>query len=133
MKHPKLMLVDDSPLITEIVSSALEEAGYEVSTANSATEVPAVVRHVRPDIVLVDVHMPVLSGQQLVKMLRRAPATKKSLLLLFSGDESEGLAELAKACGADGFIQKHDDVSLLAEQLAAFVPAPPARDENEES
>jgi len=119
-KRGKVMLVDDSPVIAESVTIMLEEYGYDVVTLDRIFAFSETVRREQPDLVLIDVMMPAITGDKLVEIAQRHQ-TIKCPLVLFSNKKPEHLARLAEACGAAGFIAKTDDALTLARAVAGFI------------
>lgn len=70
-----ILIVDDSPTETRLFQSALLKAGYQVETAENGEAGVEAARQVHPDLILMDVVMPVLNGFQATRMLRKDPAT----------------------------------------------------------
>jgi DNA-binding response OmpR family regulator len=103
--HRKILVVDDSEIACDFVRMVLEDAGYTVFTLTSHFGFVKILREERPDLVLIDVTMPVLSGPKVVELAR----TKRVLecpILLYSDRPEDDLAELTVSCGADGYIRK---------------------------
>lgn len=104
----RILLIDDSPLIQATAKHALEEAGFEVATRGTFDELMSqpIEGH---DLILMDVQMPELYGDDVAMVLRdRGLATP---IYLFSSLEPTELAERAKAARADGFISKQQDLA----------------------
>ena len=80
----KVMIIDDSVLVLTIIRHQLEQAGFDVITRESALGTAAAVLREQPDVVLVDVMMPALGGENLVTLLRKQPNSKDMRILLFS-------------------------------------------------
>jgi DNA-binding response OmpR family regulator len=115
MASRKILVVDDSDIACDFVRSVLEEAGYVILTLNSHFGFVKLLRDEKPDLVLIDVTMPVLSGPKLVELAR----TKRVLecpIVLYSDRGEDDLSQLAAQCSADGYIRKS---SNPAELLAA--------------
>jgi len=70
-----ILVVDDSPTETRLLQSALAKAGYRVETAVNGEDGVQVARKLHPDLILMDVVMPVLNGFQATRMLSKDPAT----------------------------------------------------------
>jgi DNA-binding response OmpR family regulator len=108
----KILVVDDSDIACDFVRSVLEEAGYVILTLNSHFGFVKMLRDEKPDLVLIDVTMPVLSGPKLVELAR----TKRVLhcpIVLYSDRNEDDLSELARSCGADGYIKKTSNAAEL--------------------
>jgi len=108
----RILLVDDSMAFLKAATTFLNGlAGVNVvGSATSAAEGLAQVAALQPDLVLVDVVMPGMSGLQLVRLIKRGPDAPKTVVVtLLNG---EAYCSNAMAVGADGFIAK---ASLVAE------------------
>jgi CheY-like chemotaxis protein len=81
---PTILIVDDEPTISELLADLLGEEGYRVAVAADGVAALAAARRLRPALVLSDWMMPGLSGSDLVRELRRAPATRSIPVVLMS-------------------------------------------------
>jgi CheY-like chemotaxis protein len=119
----KALVVDDSPLICEVVRIALGGAGWDVETVSSGDEALHAARGAPPDVILLDVVMPGLDGPQTLARLRDDPVTS-SIPVIFATakdrpEEQEQLGQL----GAAGVIAKPFDMARLAEQVSEALGA----------
>lgn len=105
----KVLVVDDSDIVLHWVESALS-AEFEVIGLTSAVDTAATIYREKPDLVLLDVKMPVLRGDHIVTLARESAGDRPLPVVLFSGMPADELAEKAASCGADGFIQKSGDI-----------------------
>jgi CheY-like chemotaxis protein len=101
--------VDDDPTVLMITSAMLEELGYEVTTRNEALGTSAIIMREQPDIVLIDIEMPALSGDRLVQLLRTSDALKNTSFILYSATRAADLKRLVGETGALGAIAKTGD------------------------
>lgn len=115
------MIVDDDQTARTFAMMSLQSAGYLVTSQKSAAGCCAAILKSRPQVVLLDVEMPVLNGPEIAKIIRRHGTTYKPLLLLYSGQPADKLKELAQECGADGFICKGTED--VAEKVTAYLRA----------
>jgi CheY-like chemotaxis protein len=103
----RVLVVDDSEIVLAKAHEALTAGGYEVSTALSAA---AADRYIygdsRPEIIILDVMMPVLDGDKKAKLLKGDDLTRDIPILLLSSKNEEELARLVAESGANGFIRK---------------------------
>lgn len=120
-KSLKLMIVDDDPAALEIASSALAKSGYEVVTRGSPIGTSVAIRREGPDVVLLDVNMPGLSGDRLVRLVNPNPNSPWPVVVLYSGMPQDQLRELARSCGASGAIEKTGDSQHLVDELQKIV------------
>jgi CheY-like chemotaxis protein len=102
----KVLVVDDDPVLLEIVRDRLEQVGCHVSVRDEALGTTQVVASDHPDVVLLDVRMPALSGTELVQLIRKRPSTERTRIILFSSLEPEELQALVAKTGADGGLSK---------------------------
>ena len=117
----KLLIVDDSEIVRDLTKGTLEDAGFEVATVESALGLSSAIIRGQPDLVLLDVAMPALSGDKAVEIIRKHRILQDCNVVLFSGRSPEELQELAKACGADGFIVKTEDEDELVREVKKWL------------
>jgi two-component system, OmpR family, alkaline phosphatase synthesis response regulator PhoP len=75
MGAKKILVADDESHILHVVSLKLRNAGFDVATARDGQEALDMARSERPDLIIVDYHMPHLSGLEVCRMLKQDPAT----------------------------------------------------------
>jgi DNA-binding response OmpR family regulator len=103
----RILVVDDSPIALAMAREALEEGGFEVVTALDTKEADTCIYSKnRPDLVILDVMLPMLDGDKKAKMLKGNELTKDIPILLLSSKPEEELGLLVNESGADGFIRK---------------------------
>lgn len=113
----KIMSVDDSASVRQMVSFTLEAAGYQVATAVDGQDALAKLTASPADMVIADLNMPNMNGIDLVKALRAMPQYRGvPIILLTTESQAEKKAE-GKAAGATGWIVK----PFQQEQLLAVV------------
>jgi cyclic di-GMP phosphodiesterase len=125
----RILLVDDEPALRELLRATFEGAHVQVDEAASALEAEACIRARRPDVVVLDLRMPGMSGSELCTRLKGAPRTKKIPIVLLTGADDEE-ARRAKDCGAEALVRKpFSPLDLLAvvEGLAGGGHGIPAR------
>jgi len=115
---PVIAIIDDDAMDMATTQRMLEALGWEVHVFDNDYGFSSRVAAVSPDIVLVDVNMPRLTGPAAVKALKQSIGLSDTKLVLFSGMTEEALRPLAIKIGADGFITKTSDREALARRLA---------------
>ncbi len=114
MKKKKILVVDDSEIVLTMVREALEGGGFEVVTAMSAMEANNYIFCPdKPDLIIMDVMLPVLEGDKKAKMLKENEASRDIPILLLSSKPEGELRYLVRESGSDGFIRKpfaHDQM-----------------------
>ncbi len=115
----KIFVIDDSELILKATTRMLEEAGFEVVARATAIGSSGLILRYRPDIVLLDVTMPGLQGDELVSLCRKHPTLRDVTFVLYSDRPEADLAKLAQQCGADGYVSKGLDTKELVQRITA--------------
>lgn len=101
----RVLVVDDDPAHLLLVERSLQACGFEVQTHPTAFGVSHLVSTTAPDLVLLDVNIPALSGDR-VLALAKARAPKDTQFILYSAADETKLRLLALESGADGYISK---------------------------
>lgn len=116
--QPLVLVADDEPRITKLVSLALSEEGFRVVTASGGEDALARAEEVRPDIVLLDIVMPDLDG---IEVMRRLHARRNVPVILLSARGS--VADKAKGLdlGADDYLAKPFHPDELAARVRAVI------------
>jgi CheY-like chemotaxis protein len=120
----RILLVDDDPDILESTQYLVEAEGYEVDTARNGREALDRLAQRRPDVILLDLMMPVMDGWQFVDELRKGACASVPVIVLSA---SHGLAQKAKQLNASGWVAKPFDIDNLLHQIAELVPGGEAK------
>lgn len=121
-RRGKVLVVDDDPIILEVVRERLHSAGFDVYVRSDALGTSQWVAREQPDFVLLDVMMPALGGGELGQLLKRSHSTNQTAVILHSSMSPSSLAPIIARTGAVGAIGKtHDGAAFIAEfeRLAA--------------
>ena len=122
----RILLVDDNETILHWAAGVLRKAGYETVTRSQPIGATAAIVRENPDLVLLDVNMPGLEGDEVVSALRKSPRGRTTRVVLCSSLPAHELGAKARACGADGFICKTSDRSEYLRQVGQFLQQPTA-------
>lgn len=103
-KH--ILVVDDEPQVLRLLQLSLEQAGYQVSTAENGQEALEFVANTKPDLVIMDSVMPVMDGIEALQQLKNNEATADIPIILLTAKDSP--ADMAKGwdSGTDLFLTK---------------------------
>ena len=123
----RILVVEDSPDIRVLIRMLLEAAGHEVTTASDGREGVEVAKRVRPDLVLMDLSLPVLSGWEATREIKENPETSSIPVVAVTAHAMHGDRERALAAGCDGFIPKPIDEETF-EALVVSHLRPPANE-----
>lgn len=118
MSSSQIYVVDDNAVAREVAKAVLEDAGYSVQVFGSGFQLNAAIRDQRPDLILLDVCMPALGGEQVAQILDRYEFSRGIPILLYSELPENELTDLAHLIGAHGFIRKSTATSDLAEKVS---------------
>ncbi len=102
----KILVVDDEPEAVELVEFNLEQAGYSVITAADGAEALEKARSNVPDLIVLDLMLPEISGLDVCKMLRRDPATAGIPIIMLTAKAAEIDRVLGLELGADDYVTK---------------------------
>ena len=100
----KVLVVDDEISISDYLKNFLTERQYDVSTASSGEEALKKIKEEEPQVMLLDVRMPGLSGFDTLKQARQLDKDLKVIML--TGVENEEMMKLARELGADDYVTK---------------------------
>jgi CheY-like chemotaxis protein len=120
-EKPVILVVDDDMPILILMQSLLREFGFDPVTAASGSDAIEIARRQRPALVLLDKHMPGMSGIDVIRALRADDGLARLPILILSGEpiSKSDLAELR----ADGAVLKPFDVMALVTQIREVLGA----------
>lgn len=113
----KILIVDDSATMRQMVAFTLVEAGHQVHEAASGEAAIDWVATETPDLVITDVNMPGMNGIELVKNLRSLVPTKNKPILVLTTEDAPEVKARGRAAGATGWIVKPFDPQALLNVL----------------
>lgn len=121
MKH--LLITDDDHFITKILKERFETAGYQVSVAYDGSETLKKLEKITPQVVILDLGLPDMSGVDVLKRIRSDPKVKNLPVVVVSNSYCfSGIVQSAWNAGATHFINKEDcDISHLISQIDELV------------
>jgi CheY-like chemotaxis protein len=105
----RIMVVDDDETTLEVIVALLAQRGHTLTSRSQALGTTLAIRRENPDVVILDVHMPGLSGDRLVGLVAGQSGRSRPLIILHSGSDRAELERLARECGAAGVIEKTGD------------------------
>lgn len=117
----KILSVDDSKAIRDLVEVVLIENGHEVITANDGVEGLAAARNYQFDLILSDINMPNMTGISMVSKIRRLPNYEHIPIIMLTTEGSDFKKNKAKSSGASGWLQKPFDPERLMKAVNKLV------------
>lgn len=115
----KVLVVEDDPDLAALEAELLEEHGHCVEVANNGREALAAVERAAPDLILLDMKMPVMSGREFVDEYRRAQPSPAPIVVVTAADDAQ---VRAAEVGASGWIAKPFDPDVLVEKVMRLLP-----------
>ena len=109
----KILVVDDEKYILRIVKFNLRRYGYEVLTAQNGEEALKVTFDKRPDLILLDIMMPVMDGIEVCKQLKEREDTSQIPIVFLTAREKTKYKEILKTLNIAGYITKPFSTSFL--------------------
>jgi len=120
-ERTKILIVDDEPNIVQTLQDRLEMNEYQVVTACNGQEGLEQAIQEQPDIILLDVIMPVMDGHEMLEALRKQPECEDiSVIMLTARSQTQDIAR-ANSCGIEDYIVKPFDLSELLEKIESIV------------
>lgn len=117
----KVMVIDDSQLVLAVVRSFLSSVGHDVVTREMAIGTRAAVLREQPDVVLLDVNMPLLDGGEICSSIRAHGLLRDTRVFLHSDRPEPELRALVERCGADGYLCKTEDQQAFLARFDALL------------
>jgi two-component system, OmpR family, alkaline phosphatase synthesis response regulator PhoP len=106
MPKSKILIADDNATNVELLEAYLCDVDCEIAVAADGQQTLEQVAKVQPDLILLDIMMPKLSGFEVCKKLKRDPATSQIMILMVTALNELGDIERAVAAGCDDFLSK---------------------------
>ncbi len=120
MTRPLVLVVDDDPDILEAICDILDGEGYRVARARHGVEALERVAEERPDIILLDLMMPVMDGMAFAQALHQRQPEDHIPIVVISAD---GNPQKAASVGAEGFLAKPFDIEALLAHVSGMAGA----------
>lgn len=119
----RVLVVDDSPVIRQLISVNLELEGFEVETAVDGQDALDKIHDVQPDLMTIDVVMPRLDGLETVKRLRDDPRTARLKILMVSACAQQDDLRRGQEAGVDAYLTKPFDPETLVQTVRDLIEA----------
>jgi DNA-binding response OmpR family regulator len=113
----RVMIVDDSAIVTKMVSKYLLEKGYEVEVANSPFGVSGRIKEYKPDVLLMDLGLPGLSGEKLIDLCKKCEECARTRVVLFSSSDEQNMKDLVKKGVAHDYFMKGSSLRELEDKM----------------
>ena len=122
---PKILVVEDNEMNRDMLSRRLQRRGYEVIVAVDGGEGLALAQSQRPDLILMDMSLPVVDGWQATRRLKAAPETRSIPIIALTAHAMATDRDKAVEAGCDDYDTKPVELPRLLEKIEAFLAAEP--------
>jgi len=122
----RVLIADDEPNIVTSLEFLMGRCGYEVAVARNGEEVLALVESFRPDLILLDVMMPLGSGYEVCRRIREREGAGSVRIVMLSARGREAEVTKGLSAGADAYVTKPFSNRELVAQVAALLAEPRA-------
>lgn len=120
LRAPRVLIVDDDPMVCELLAELFEVAGATVECRTDGGEVHAVLWDFDPDLLIIDVVLPHTPGAEVVRHLRASEGATRLPVVMISGSAGSRVELSAMRAGADHFLRKPfqlDELYAVAKRL----------------
>ncbi|WP_027189906.1 response regulator [Fundidesulfovibrio putealis] len=118
-----ILVVEDTLSNRELLSFLLRYHGYEVLEAENGESGVSMARANKPDLIAMDMQMPVMDGMTAMRKLKKDPETSGIKIIAVTSFAMKGDREKALEAGFDGYITKPIDTRAFPDQIRSFLPA----------
>lgn len=116
-----ILVVDDESKNRKLAKDLLEVSGYEVIEAIDGKQGVEMAKSYKPDLILLDIMMPVIDGMEATRILKADSTTQKIPILAVSSQAMKGDKERIIGCGCDGYLAKPFDIDEFMESIAELL------------
>lgn len=116
-----ILIIEDNPFNIELVTAVLEAAGHDVIQAATAELGISIARSKQPDLILMDIGLPVMDGLEATRILKGGAGTRSIPIIALTAHAMKGDEELAHAAGCDGYLAKPVNTRELPDIISRFL------------
>ncbi len=115
----KILVVDDEKGIVDLLVDNLSDEGFDVTSANNGASALVEIYRDRPDVVVLDLMLPVLNGYQVLRELKSHPSTKNIPIIMLTAISSKEVEETVRQLGGDHYLTKPWKLGGLLTEIGA--------------
>jgi two-component system, cell cycle response regulator DivK len=121
MSKGLVLIIEDNKMNLEMAKLLLEDAGYDTIGVEEAITGVDMAKKAQPNLILMDLHLPIMDGYEATRILKRNPETQNIPVVAFTALAMSGDAEKAVRFGCEGVIHKPIEVSQFVSQMEAYL------------
>jgi len=130
MADPRVLIIEDDQSLIDVLAYNLKNAGYKVAIARDGQDGLNQAQHKLPDLVILDLMLPVIDGLEVCRRLRADRETQNVLILMLTAKSEETDQVIGLAIGADDYVTKPFNVRILLERIKALLRRRSGGDQN---
>ena len=119
MSERCVLICEDDEGITEVAQIVLESKGYRVVTQSDSANIYQKIEEIKPDLILLDLWMPGLSGEEITRYLKEGSQTRHIPIIIMSANKDT--EQIARSAGAENFIAKPFDIADLEDMVDQYL------------
>ena len=116
-----ILIVEDDPMSLELFRDLLEVSGYTTLEATDGRQGVELAKEKKPDLILMDIQLPVMDGLEATSILKADPATKNIPIIALTAYAMEEDEERALQAGSDGYLTKPIRIEEFLEEVAKYL------------
>ena len=120
MKEKKVLIVEDEETIQRLFKDVLEKVGYKIIIAGDGEQGVQLASKEKPDLILMDMQMPIKNGLEATKEIKGNPLTNNIPVVALTALAMKGDEERVRAAGCDDYISKPVQIRALLEKVASY-------------
>jgi DNA-binding response OmpR family regulator len=122
MDNKKILIVEDDTVLANALSLSLQGKGYQIEVATDGVEAERMIKSVRPDLILLDLLLPIKNGFEVLKNLREDAELKDTPVVILTNFEQETSIEEGMKMGAKDYIVKANiDIKDVPEIVKKYI------------
>lgn len=118
----KIMIVEDNELNMKLFNDLLEAHGYETATTRDGTNAVALAKDEKPDLILMDIQLPEVSGLDITRMMKGEDDLKEIPVIAVTAFAMKGDEDKIRECGCEGYVSKPISIASFIETIQNHLP-----------
>lgn len=118
----KIMIVEDNELNMKLFNDLLEAHGYETVTTRDGTKALEIAHDAKPDLILMDIQLPEVSGLDITRMMKAEDDLKNIPVIAVTAFAMKGDEDKIRECGCEGYVSKPISITSFIEAIQTHLP-----------
>lgn len=120
-RHEKILVVDDSLVIQNVLKLGIMRNGYHVFVASNGREGLEIAIRERPDVIISDIYMPVMDGYEMIEAIRNVPEIKNTPCIIMSSTDGKYNQKMAESLGVEKYFVKPFQLDYVLHQIEHYI------------